>query len=239
MRQILLEIRRSIFSGRMLGCIVAGLALLYQPEIYLNKLYTSFFKMDLSNAMQSSFGVGSYVLFATVLCVIPYSDRYCWEKRSRFFIFRWHRQAKRTYITSHILSTALSGGISLSAPFALFCFIQLMVSRETVSTPAIQAALLECALFCAYGCAWSMLSLGVSSWVLNPLVVWAAPICIERGMQLIAVAFRADYLRISDAIGYQCGSVFSLGQIAVVDIIIFLFGAVLFIGRVVRDDRQA
>ena len=26
------------------------------------------------------------------------------------------------------------------------------------TSPAIQAALLECALFCAYGCAWSMLS---------------------------------------------------------------------------------
>lgn len=239
MRRTLLEIRRAVLSYSMLGCLIVGITLLYQPEYYLRQMSTSFCQMDLSNAMQTTLGLGAYVMLATVLCTIPYATMYCWEIKTRYQLYAQHRQGKASYIVGKLCATAVSGGLAIMIPLFLFGLIQPVLSHEAISPEDVAAAWQECVLFFAYGAGWATLALGLSTLTQSPLVVLALPICIERGCQLLAVAFHCDWLRLSDAIAYQCGSVYTIGQIAVLDGLLFSVGAILFVIRVVKKEHDA
>ncbi|MEF9878142.1 MAG: hypothetical protein RR975_01820 [Clostridia bacterium] len=240
MKNTLSEIRNAVMNPRMLACLMLGLALLYQPEFYLRQMQSSFGEMDLYNAMQTSLGLGAYVMLATVLCAIPYAERYCWENKTRYQLYAQYRQGKCSYIAGKTCATAISGGIAISAPFMIFCLIQLCIApQEEMTSDLMFIVLQEIGLFFMYGSAWSTLALGASTFTSSPLVVLAFPICIERGAQLLAVAFQCDWLRLSDAIAYQCGSVYSIKQIAFVDGFLLLTGVLLFVIRMVIKENES
>lgn len=239
MRKILCELRRSVISVRMLCCILLGLALLYQPEFYLHRMQTSFGAMDLSNSMQTALGLGTYVMLSTVLCVIPYADRYCWERRTRYQIYAQHRQGKANYMISKLCATAVSGGCSIAMPFLIFCVLQSLIFQpEPFNLELLNTVFSESGFFFLYGSAWATMALGVSTLTSSPLVVLAVPICIERGSQLIAVAFKCDWFRLSDAIAVQCGSVYSNGQIIIIDALLLFVGMMVFLIRMVRNNYE-
>jgi len=67
MRAMLKELKRSIFSFRMLIALVIGIMLLLQPEVYIHQMGTSLMQMDLANAMMTSLGLGAYIIIATII----------------------------------------------------------------------------------------------------------------------------------------------------------------------------
>ena len=240
MRKILCEIRKALFSYRMLCCVIIGLAFLYQPEIYLHGMEASFCDMDLGNAMQTSLGLGVFVMMATVLCTIPYADRYCWERKTRNQMYIQHRQGKLNYAVSKICATAFSGGCGLTIPFAVFCIIQYFLSpRDLFEPEMVNDSFTECIYFFLYGSAWATIALAFSTFTISPLITLAIPLWMERGLRLIAVAFKCDYLLVSDAIAVQCGSVYDSNQIIIIDILLFLTGVVIFMIRTVQMNYDA
>lgn len=238
-RNVFFEIKKAVLSVRMLWSIIIGIMLLYQPEFYLHKMQASLWSFDLSNAMQASLGLGAFVMLSTALCAIPFADRYCWEKRTRFCLYAQYRQGRINYAFSKICATAISGGISVMLPFALFCLLHiLIVPSSFTNLDPIHIALQESFYFFIYGSAWAVLALGFSSFTNSPLVVLAVPLCIERGVQLVAVAFKADWLRLSDAIAVQCGSVYSHQQIITVNSLLLAIGIALFARGMVKEHAQ-
>ncbi len=230
MKSLRMELKRAIINKRLIMILIVGLILLFQPELYLRAQYTSLFQMDLLNAMQCSLGLGSFVLVSTALCVVPYADSYAWESKSRMSEYINSRQKTSSYVVSKLLAVGASGGITLSLCFGLFCIIQVIFSSNPSGMQdELSSVGLEMWLFFMYGFSWAIFALGFSAWINSPLVTLASAICVERGTQLISVTFNLPWLRLSNAIAFQCGSIYQVKEIHLVNFIIFICGAILFV----------
>ena len=126
-RAISNELRRSLLSMRFLITLAICLGVLYQPVFYLREVGQGFRGMDMLNAIMSTLGIGYYVSAASLLCALACSDSYAWERMSGLYPYYLSRTGRKLYIAAKVISVSVTGGLTVSGGFAVFCVVQALL----------------------------------------------------------------------------------------------------------------
>ena len=195
------DMRRAIFSWRFTILLVIGLMLLYQPVFYLKKVADGYRNMELIDAIMCASGLGYYTSALALLSGLVYSDSFAWEYMGGVFPYIVHREGRKQYIVSKLITTALSSGGLVCICFIIFCVLQvlLFVPRMPSSTEMI-LVLREAALLMRYGMTWSLVGLAVSVIVPNPMLSMTAPFCMAQCLWLLSAVFNVPILNVNDSV---------------------------------------
>ena len=234
-RAISNELRRSLLSMRFLITLAICLGVLYQPVFYLREVGQGFRGMDMLNAIMSTLGIGYYVSAASLLCALACSDSYAWERMSGLYPYYLSRTGRKLYIAAKVISVSVTGGLTVSGGFAVFCAVQALLRAPGASGADMIVALRETGLFFTYGAAWALAGLGVSAFIHSPIAAVVMPFCITQGLWLLYAIYNVPMLNPKNGIAIITGTQLSMPMIACQQLIVALISIVVFAMAVERS----
>lgn len=184
------DMRRSLFSKRMLWIILFALICLYQPTFYLKMVENRWiWESDLLTSLQDAFGLGIFELCAPATAAICASALYLQDISSGVLPFYISRIGSKRYIFSKFLCSGLSGSLSLALPILLFSFLQFtFYSRWQCAPDDWKTIFLDIATYVSYGFVWADVGLALSVWTDSVQVAYAAPFAIAMTMKTFSDA---------------------------------------------------
>lgn len=196
------ELKRAICSWRAAMLMAIGLMLLYQPVFYLmNFAENGYMGMDLMNAMISATSLGYYTSALPLLSRLMYSDSFAWEYVGGAFPYMIQRAGRTRYICSKLIAASISAGLLVSGCFAVFCIVQaVFLAPGMPSGEEVSVAVRETLHLVRYGITWSLVGLGISAIVPNPILSMAAPFCVAQFLWLISAVFDIGVLDVKGTV---------------------------------------
>lgn len=199
---LMLDLRRSILSMRLVIVAFIGLVILFLPAIYvfIDQEYWMW-DSDIVHCYQDATGYGVYLFCAPALACLCGSNLYASDQANGFTSLVIARTTKARYVCSKFLCSGISGGLSLSLPVVLFSFIYICIHlNDLPNGEEMRSICVEVLLFIPYGFTWSVLGLGISFISKQDNAAYVSPYSISMFLKLSSSLLGIKWLSLNGLI---------------------------------------
>ena len=183
---LMLDLRRSVLSLRLLVVTFIGLVILFLPAAYVFSSENRWmWNSGLIHCYQDATGFGVYLFCGPALACLCGSNLYASDQSSGITDLVLPRTGKIRYMVSKFLCSGVSSGLSLALPVVFFTLIYMCILlNDLPNREEAHAICIEVLLYIPYGFAWSVLGLGISCIFRQDSAAFAAPYAIVMFLKL-------------------------------------------------------
>lgn len=176
------DLKSAVFNYSMLAALLLVLILLFRTMLGDANANT---EADYLEYILAPMATSGFTPFAVLFPLLPYSVRFADEYNSGYLRFSVMRFGKNRYIFSKIISTGISGGLTIAIPFAIvFLYAMFTHSAPTATSYSdfysgtvweafiingvpVCVVLYKLLLAFLFGCVWSIVGLMISQLLPN------------------------------------------------------------------------